>query len=87
VFAFVKNCEENIIISSCYDRFFIGQWWYLVTHEKDAKKHLHLLWVLLLVMTFLVRECYGSPKKHQNSLKFVKIRAEECFDKVLNEEF
>jgi hypothetical protein len=50
-----------------------------------------------IVMTFLVRECYGSPKKHENSLKFVKIcenllkfikiRAEECFDKVLNEEF
>jgi hypothetical protein len=29
-----------------------------------------------LVMTFLVRECYGSPKKHENSLKFVKIRVE-----------
>jgi hypothetical protein len=40
-----------------------------------------------IVMTFLVRECYGSPEKHENSLKFVKIRAEECFDKVLNEEF
>jgi hypothetical protein len=40
-----------------------------------------------IVMTFLVRECYGSPKKHENSLKFVKIRTEECFDKVLNEEF
>ncbi len=48
-------------------------------------------------MTFLVQECYGSPKKHENSLKFtkihkkllkfIKIRAEECFDKVLNEEF
>jgi hypothetical protein len=38
-------------------------------------------------MTFLVQECYGSPKKHENSLKFVKIRVEECFDKVLNEEF
>jgi hypothetical protein len=38
-------------------------------------------------MTFLVRECYGSPEKHENSLKFVKIRVEECFDKVLNEEF
>jgi hypothetical protein len=38
-------------------------------------------------MTFLVWECYGSPKKHENSLKFVKIRVEECFDKVLNEEF
>ncbi len=48
-------------------------------------------------MTFLVRECYGSPKKHENSLKFVKIRenllkfikirTKECFDKVLNEEF
>jgi hypothetical protein len=37
-------------------------------------------------MTFLVRECYGSPEKHENSLKFVKIHAEECFDKVLNEE-
>jgi hypothetical protein len=40
-----------------------------------------------IVMTFLVREYYGSPKKHENSLKFVKIRLEECFDKVLNEEF
>jgi hypothetical protein len=40
-----------------------------------------------IVMTFLVRECYGSPKKHENLLKFVKIRTEECFDKVLNEEF
>jgi hypothetical protein len=40
-----------------------------------------------IVMTFLVRECYGSPKNHENSLKFVKIRAKECFDKVLNEEF
>jgi myosin-crossreactive antigen len=38
-------------------------------------------------MTFLVWECYGSPEKHENSLKFVKIRVEECFDKVLNEEF
>jgi hypothetical protein len=37
-------------------------------------------------MTFLVRECYESPEKHENSLKFAKIRAEECFDKVLNEE-
>jgi hypothetical protein len=44
-------------------------------------------WVKSIVMTFLVRECYGSPKKHKNSLKFVKIRVEECFDKVLNEEF
>ncbi len=42
-------------------------------------------------MTFLVRECYGSPKI---SIKFVKIRQnllkftpEECYDKVLNEEF
>jgi hypothetical protein len=40
-----------------------------------------------IVMTFLVRECYKSPKKHENLLKFVKIRVEECFDKVLNEEF
>jgi hypothetical protein len=44
-----------------------------------------------IVMTFLVRECYGSPKI---SIKFVKIRQnslkftpEECYDKVLNEEF
>jgi hypothetical protein len=36
-----------------------------------------------IVMTFLVRECYGSPKKHENLLKFVKIRVKECFDKVL----
>jgi hypothetical protein len=42
-------------------------------------------------MTFLVRECYGSPKI---SIKFIKIRQnslkftlEECYDKVLNEEF
>ncbi len=42
-------------------------------------------------MTFLVRECYGSPKI---SIKFVKIRQnslkftpKECYDKVLNEEF
>jgi hypothetical protein len=41
----------------------------------------------IMVMTFLVRECYGSPEKHENSLKFIKIRDEECFDKVLNEEF
>jgi hypothetical protein len=40
-----------------------------------------------IVMTFLVRECYGSPKKHENSLKFLKIRDEKCFDKVLNEEY
>jgi hypothetical protein len=40
-------------------------------------------------MTFLVQECYGSPKI---SIKFVKIRQnllkftpEECYDKVLNE--
>jgi hypothetical protein len=46
---------------------------------------------LTIVMTFLVRECYGSPKI---SIKFVKIRQnslkfmpEECYDKVLNEEF
>jgi hypothetical protein len=44
-----------------------------------------------IVMTFLVRECYGSPKIsikfvkiHQNSPKFMP---EECYDKVLNEEF
>jgi hypothetical protein len=44
-----------------------------------------------IVMTFLVRECYGSPKI---SIKFVKIcpnslkfTPEECYDKVLNEEF
>jgi hypothetical protein len=44
-----------------------------------------------IVMTFLVRECYGSPKI---SIKFVKIRQnslkftlKECYDKVLNEEF
>ncbi len=43
--------------------------------------------ITFIVMTFLVRECYGSPKKHENSLKVAKIRAEECFDKVLNEEF
>jgi hypothetical protein len=42
---------------------------------------------VVIVMTFLVQECYGSPKKHENLLKFVKIRAKECFDKVLNEEF
>jgi len=47
--------------------------------------------VVGIVMTFLVRECYGSPKI---SIKFVKIRQnllkftpEECYDKVLNEEF
>jgi hypothetical protein len=47
-----------------------------------------------IVMTFLVQECYGSPKKsikfvkiRQNSSNFVKIRVEECYDKVLNEEF
>jgi hypothetical protein len=46
---------------------------------------------LTMVMTFLVRECYRSPKI---SIKFVKIRQnslkftpEECYDKVLNEEF
>jgi hypothetical protein len=43
--------------------------------------------VQFIVMTFLVRECYGSPKKHENSLEFVKIRIEESLDKVLNEEF
>jgi hypothetical protein len=42
--------------------------------------------IIIIVMTFLVRECYGSPKKHENLLKFVKIHAEKCFDKVLNEE-
>jgi hypothetical protein len=44
-----------------------------------------------IVMTFLVRECYGSPKKHKNSLKFApknvkrmlkfanfKMKNEEC---------
>jgi hypothetical protein len=40
-----------------------------------------------IVMTFLVRECYESPEKHENPLKFIKIHVEECFDKVLNEEF
>jgi hypothetical protein len=47
--------------------------------------------IYIIVMTFLVRECYGSPKI---SIKFVKIRQnslkftpEECYDKVLNEEF
>jgi hypothetical protein len=47
----------------------------------------NIVWARPIVMTFLVRECYGSPKKHENSLKFVKICDEECFDKVLNEEF
>jgi phosphoketolase len=44
-----------------------------------------------IVMTFLVHECYGSPKI---SIKFVKIRQnslkftpEKRYDKVLNEEF
>ncbi len=43
--------------------------------------------IVSIVMTFFVQGCYGSPKKHENSLKFVKICVEECFDKVLNEEF
>ncbi len=43
--------------------------------------------LISIIMTFLVWECYGSPEKHENSLKFVKICTEECFDKVLNEEF
>ncbi len=47
----------------------------------------HEDYVVDIVMTFFVRECYGSSKKHENLLKFVKIRVEECFDKVLNEEF
>jgi hypothetical protein len=34
-----------------------------------------------IVMTFLVWECYGSPKKHENSLKITS----KSFDKVLNE--
>jgi hypothetical protein len=38
-------------------------------------------------MTFLVRECYGSPKKHEfyrsTGEHSVNIRTEECFDKVL----
>ncbi len=53
--------------------------------KKDKGKKIYI------VMTFLVRECYGSPKI---SIKFVKIRQnllkftpEECYDKVLNEEF
>jgi hypothetical protein len=56
-----------------------------------AKYFTHLYFISSIVMTFLVRECYGSPKIsikfvkiHQNSLKF---KAEECYDKVLNEEF
>jgi hypothetical protein len=47
--------------------------------------------LLFIVMTFLVRECYGSPKI---SIKFVKIRQnslkftpKKCYDNVLNEEF
>ncbi len=49
------------------------------------------VYIKIIVMTFLVRECYGSPKIsinfvkiRQNSLKFTP---EECYDKVLNEEF
>jgi hypothetical protein len=49
------------------------------------------IWFKCIVMTFLVWECYGSLKI---SIKFVKIRQnslkftpEECYDKVLNEEF
>jgi hypothetical protein len=49
-----------------------------------------------IVMTFLVQECYGSPKKHENSLKFVKIRENllkfapknvltRCFIRILQE--
>jgi hypothetical protein len=25
----------------------------------------NILWTLVIVMTFLVRECYGSPKKQE----------------------
>ncbi len=63
--------------------------------EFDVKKVFCSFVVMLLhgsstiVMTFLVRECYGSPKIF---IKFVKIRQnslkftlEECYDKVLNE--
>ncbi len=69
-------------------------------HEKKKLSHLPPA-PKTIVMTFLVRECYGSPKIsikfvkiRQNLLKFVKIRRnslkftlEECYDKVLNEEF
>jgi hypothetical protein len=41
----------------------------------------------IIVMTFLVQECYGSPKKHEfyrsTGEHLVNIRVEECFDKVL----
>jgi hypothetical protein len=49
------------------------------TSESKEKCHLG---VTPIVMTFLVRECYGSPKIsikfvkiHQNLLKFIKIHA------------
>jgi hypothetical protein len=32
-------------------------------------------------------EAQRSTKIRENLLKFIKIHAEECFDKVLNEEF
>ncbi len=61
----------------------------------------YILLFSFIVMTFLVRECYGSPKIsikfvkiRQNLLKFIKIRQnslkftpKEYYDKVLNEEF
>jgi hypothetical protein len=45
---------------------------------------------VIIVMTFLVRECYESPKKHEfnefyrsTGEHLVNIYVEECFDKVL----
>ncbi len=57
---------------------------YVKPYKLHYKSHISI------VMTFLVRECYGSPKKHEFNEFYrstgehsVNIRVEECFDKVL----
>ncbi len=55
--------------------------------EGSLHLHYHKL-QRCIVMTFLVRECYGSPKKHEfyrsTGEHSVNICVEECFDKVLH---
>jgi hypothetical protein len=51
---------------------------YLLIHSYD---------ILGVGMLWKPRKAQKFVKIRENLLKFIKIRAEECFDKALNEEF
>jgi len=48
---------------------------------------LHSYDILRAGMLWKPKEARKFVKIRENLLKFIKIRSEECFDKVLNEEF